>query len=102
MPAGILTIAVLAVMALAIIMVIRVLTRDWSTDRIRCPHCGLDFEKEVLLVGGHSVVSCPFCGHWVEVHRNSGKMTSRKISDTDLAKYFEKGGLKPPDGNEES
>jgi hypothetical protein len=29
-------------------------------------------------------------------------MTSRKISDTDLAKLFEKEGFKPPDGDEES
>ena len=94
--------AVLAVLALVIIYVIRALTRDWSTDKIRCPYCGLDFEKDVLLVGGHSVISCPFCGRWVEVHKEWGKMTSRKISDTDLAKFFEKGSLKPPDGDEES
>jgi hypothetical protein len=99
---GVLALAVLAVIALVIIYVIRALTRDWSTSRIRCPHCGIDFEKDVLLVGGHSVVSCPFCGRWVEVHKVSGKMTSRKISDTDLAKLFEEEGLKPPDGDEES
>ena len=94
--------AVLAVIALIIIMVIRAVNRNWSTDKIRCPHCGLDFEKDVLLVGGHSLISCPFCGRWVEVHKEFGKMTSRKISDTDLAKLFEKEGLKPPDGDEES
>ena len=94
--------AVLAVIALIIIMVIRAVSSNWSTDKIRCPHCGLDFEKGVLLVGGHSLVSCPFCGRWVEVHKEFGKMTSRKISDTDLAKLFQKEGLKPPDGDEES
>jgi hypothetical protein len=100
MPIGILALTVLAVLALVIIIIIRALTRDWSTDRIRCPHCGLDFEKDVLLARGHSMVSSPFCGRWVEVHRKSGKMTSRKISETDLGKLFEREGLKTPDGNE--
>ena len=44
-----------------------------------CPHCGLDVVADLFLVGGTSLLTCPFCQRWFLVTETRNRLEAKKI-----------------------
>ena len=84
---------VLGLITLALALSIKSLTRYKERDQIECPHCHLHFQKGVLLVGGHSLISCPFCRRLIDVHDGISGPRATKPSGNSLGRFIKNFGL---------
>ena len=84
---------VLGLITSTLALLVKSLTSYRERDQIECPHCHLHFQKGVLLVGGHSLVSCPFCRRLVDVHDSISGARATKPSDNRLGRFIRNFGM---------
>ena len=86
---------VLVLIASALALLVKSLTKYRERDQIECPHCHLHFQKGMLLVGGHSLISCPFCRRFIAVH--DGVIGGNKSSENRLGRLIRNLGMDEKD-----
>lgn len=72
------SIVVAAIVVLFVAIALAMMVRFVGNERIKCPHCGLEFSMDLLLLQGYALVACPFCQQWVWVRRPVGEVASSR------------------------
>ena len=71
------------ILAVVIIMFICIATvmmvKYVANKNLMCPHCKLEFSKDLFLIGDNALLVCPFCHRWVQVTKSSEKYIAKKL-----------------------
>ena len=73
--------AIIIVISIIIAIVIGiVLTLTYLEEQhIKCPHCGLEFTRDLLLLKNNSTTQCPFCHKWIIVKKLEDRLEAKRL-----------------------
>jgi hypothetical protein len=67
----------LIILLISIAVLLAVTYRGDQT--MTCPHCGLAFVTDLFLVGGTTLLTCPFCRRWILATEARDRFEVKKI-----------------------
>jgi hypothetical protein len=59
---------VLPIIGLGVIAAVILSFRIKTNQTLMCPHCQLEFTKDLYTFQDHALVACRFCHRWMHVH----------------------------------
>lgn len=73
------TFVVVTIILLLISVALLLAVNYRGNQAMTCPHCGLAFVADLFLVGGTTLLACPFCRRWISVTKARNRFEVKKI-----------------------
>lgn len=71
---------ILAVIGVLLASIVTVLMVKYvAAQNLKCPHCQLEFVKDLFLIQDNTLLVCPFCHRWVLVVKSFDRYVPKKI-----------------------
>ena len=73
------TAVLVPIIVLGVIVAIILSFRIKPNQTIMCPHCNLEFTKDIYTFQDHALVTCQYCRRWMHARSIRGRYYANKI-----------------------